>query len=147
VNVILTKDVQHLGKTGQTVLVKDGYARNFLIPKGLAFPATVGHAAQVKSTQAARARHAEALKQKAQDLAKRLSEISCTVPVAVGAQGKLHGAVTAADVAEALQAQGILLDKHQISLEGPVTQLGVHQIPVKLHPEVTATLRVSVVQK
>ena len=143
-NIILTRDVEHVGRTGQTVVVKDGYARNFLIPHGLALPATTGNRSHIERLRAAQIRREEVFKAKALELADRLQKISCTIPVVVGDQGKLHGSVTTGDILQALQAQGIVLDKHQILLEEPISQLGVSQVPVKLHPEVVGVLKVVV---
>lgn len=145
--VILLKEVQNLGAAGQTVTVKDGYARNFLIPRGDAVAATASHRAQVESLQAVRARKAQGLREKALQLSRRLSERPLTLAVAVGDQGKLHGAVTAGDIVQELERQGISLERHQVVLENPLTQLGSHDLSIKLHPEVTATLRVVVVKR
>ena len=143
--VILTKDVENLGKVGQTITVKDGYARNFLIPQRFALPATGGARAQLESQRAAQTKTAHALKTKALELADRLNKTSCVIPMPVGDQEKLHGAVTAGDITQVLLQQGIKLDKHQVLLETPMTRLGVMEIPIKLHPEVTVHLKVSVV--
>lgn len=145
--VILLKEVQNLGAAGQTVTVKDGYARNFLIPRGDAVVATASHRAQAESLQAVRARKAQGLREKALQLSRRLSERPLTLAVAVGDQGKLHGAVTAGDIVQELERQGISLERHQVTLENPLTQLGSHDLSIKLHPEVTATLRVVVVKR
>lgn len=145
--VILLKEVGHLGVAGQAVTVKDGYARNFLIPRGLALVATASHRAQVESLQAARARQAQAREKNALDLSRRLSEISLTLSVTVGDQGKLHGAVTAGDILEALGKRGIALEKHQVVLENPLTQLGSYEVLVRIHPEVSSSLKVQIVRK
>ena len=146
-DVILAKDVEGLGKAGQTVSAKEGYARNFLFPNGLAFPATGAMKNQMQMLQAVQLKKSEALKQKAFETAAALEKISCAIPVTVGEQGKLYGSVTAADIAQALGESGIAVDKHQVLLEGPITQLGTHPVTIKLHTEVTATLQVSVVPK
>ncbi len=146
-NVILVKDVERLGKAGETVSVKDGYARNFLLPNGVALSATSGTKNQIQAIQAAHAKQAALQKAKAQEVAERLEKVSCTIPVSVGEQGKLHGAVTALDIVEALQHKGVTLDRHQILLEGPITHVGAHAVSVKLHPEVTAVVQVSIVEK
>ena len=143
--VILTKDVERLGKVGQVLLVKDGYARNFLFPRGWAQPATAGGRKKVASLQGAQLRQAERVKEKALQLQSRLSQISCTIAVSVGQQGKLHGAVTVNDIVKALQEKGVTLEKHQLSLPFPITQLGWHLVPIKLHPEVQMDLNVQVI--
>ncbi len=144
--VILVKDVDRLGKSGQTISVKDGYARNFLLPQGFALPATAEHRARVDSVRIAQLRQAEALKARAVQLAGRLGQVSCTISVKVGDQDKLHGAVTAAHIAETLRQQGFSVEKHQISLEGPITHLGTFEVPIKLHSEVAASLKLSVIR-
>ena len=145
--IILTKDVDRLGKTGDTVTVKDGFARNFLIPKGLGVSAASGNKEAILALMASRAKKAQLLKGKAEQMAGRLNGLVCTLSVAVGDQGKLHGAVTSGDIEVWLKAQGISLEKHQLTLPLPLSKLGEYDLPVKLHPEVTATLKVQVVQK
>lgn len=147
-NIILVKDVEPLGKAGKAVTVKDGYARNFLIPRGLALPATAGCRSQLNAQAALKLRHAQRQRSKAAELGERISRVCVTLAVAVGDQGKLHGAVTVKDICEALQQeQGIRLEKHQVVLEEPIGRLGTVEVPVKLHPEVTAALKISVVKK
>lgn len=146
-NVILVKDIDRVGKAGEAVSVKDGYARNFLLPSGLALAVTTGTKGRIQAIQAAHARQSALHKAKAQEVADRLHGMSCTISVSVGEQGKLHGAVTALDIVEALQHEGVTLDRHQILLEGPITQVGNHSVSVKLHPEVTAVVHVSVLEK
>ncbi len=145
--VILLADVARLGSAGQKASVKNGYARNFLFPQGLAVPATAGSNTQQQQRRQAQLRAAQAQKERALELARRIEAALCTIPAAVGAQGKLHGAVTAADIAEALRSQGIELEKHQIEMERPLTQLGEFPVPVRLHPDVRASVRVAVVQQ
>ena len=145
--IILTEDVKGLGKAGDKVSVKGGYARNFLIPKRLAEPANPSAEHRAQAIGFARARSMAQAKQKAADLARRLEEKSWTVEAAVGASGKLHGAVTAADLSAALSAEGIALPKHRIVLDRPLNQLGPVELAVKLHPQVTAVLKVSIVKK
>ena len=145
-DVILMKEVERLGKAGQKVSVKDGYARNFLFPRGLAVAATRGAGRSAQAKLAAQIRVAEVAIQRAGDLARRLEEISCTIPVRVGEQGKLYGAVTAGDIVRALQRQGISVERQRIQLGGSLTQLGEVRVPVKLHPEVKAFIKVVVTQ-
>ncbi len=145
--LVLLKEISALGKAGQTVTVKDGYARNFLIPGGWAAPATAGNRTRAEALLKAQARTAMLQKAKAEELGRRLAGVSCVIPMAVGEQEKLHGAVTAADIAEALQRQGIEVDKHHLALEGPITHLGRYTVPAKLHPEITASVNVQVVRR
>ena len=140
--VILLQEVKQLGKPGQKVSVKDGFGRNYLIPRGLAVAATQGAGTAAHARGAAQLRAAEMAKEKAAELGRRLAQAQCEIAVSVGEQGKLHGAVTASDVVEALEKQGITLEKHQIQMERSLTHLGEYPVSVRLHPEVKATLRV-----
>jgi len=147
VEILLLKDVPQLGKAGQSVRVKDGYAQNFLVPRGLALPASKANQSQVQGRLKAQIRQMEAQRAKAAELSQRLSQTVCTIAMPVGAQGKLHGAVTASDILESLRQQGVILEKHQVALEEPLTHLGSYQVSIKLYPEVTASLKIHVVQK
>jgi len=140
--VILTQEVRPLGLAGQKVSVKDGYARNFLMPRGLAVPADRGADSASRARLNANLRSAELAKEKAVEIAAKLEETTCRFSLSSGEQGKLHGAVTTSDIARELQKQGISIEKHQIQLEGPLSQLGEHPVPVRLHPQVKATLKV-----
>ena len=140
--VLLLQEVHRLGKAGQKVSVKDGYGRNFLIPRGMAVAATHGAGSAAKGRIAAQLRTAEMAREKAAELGRKLAEATCAIAVSVGEQGKLHGAVTASDVAKALEKQGIALEKHQIQMERSLTHLGEYPIQVRLHPEIKAILRV-----
>ena len=146
-DVVLVKDVEKLGKIGDVVAVKDGFARNFLIPKGLAklkTPGTLRLAQQAKRREQV---HLEKALEEAKTLASRILTFSCTLRVKVGEGDKLFGAITSQDVAEAFEAEGIPLDRKKIVLEEPIHALGVFQIPVKLHPEVTTTVKIWVVKE
>ena len=145
--VILVQDVERLGKAGQKVTVKGGFARNFLLPRRMAVSATRGAGAAAHAHLAAQARAAALGRQRAEELARRLEETVCTIAVTVGEQGKLHGAVTAADIVEHLQKQGLTLERHQVRLERALTRLGEYPVPVRVHPEVKAVLRVHVVHR
>lgn len=145
--IILLQDVDRLGKAGEKVTVKDGYGRNFLVPRGLAISATRGAGAQAQASQAAKARSLQTQKEKAEELAGRLSQVCCEISVAVGKQDKLHGSVTGSDIARALSAQGFSVEKHQIKLDRPLTHLGQVEVPLRLHPQVRAAVRVSVLAK
>lgn len=143
--VILLSDQRHLGRRGETVEVKPGYGRNFLLPQGLALEATPGNQKlfeqQRKKIDAAHAKEKDA----AQQFAERLSGLQITIPKRVGETGTLYGSVTAGDVAEALEAKGITVDRRRIDLEGGIKTLGDHPVRVDLHSEVTAEITVSVV--
>ena len=139
-------DVPSLGTQGALVTVKDGYARNYLIPRGLATPATAANKRMIEQLKRQAAAKAEAARAEAQALADRLAELSCTLPATVGEQEKLHGSITTADIAEALKEHGIIVEKRQLELEAPITKLGVYRVPVKLHPEISATVKVWIVK-
>lgn len=143
--IILLSDQRHLGKRGQLVDVKPGYARNFLLPQGLALPATK---ANVKLFEQQRskidARHAQE-KADAEAFAARLQGLSLRIVKRVGETGTLYGSVSAADVAAALAGQGVTIDRRQIEIEGDVKTLGDHTVRIELHSEVVAELTVSVV--
>ncbi|MBI4227795.1 MAG: 50S ribosomal protein L9 [Candidatus Omnitrophica bacterium] len=145
-DVILMQDVPSLGAQGAVVTVKPGYARNYLLPQGLAQPATPANTRAIEALKRKQAAQAAAAQAAAQQMADRLATLSCTIPASVGEQEKLHGSVTTADIAEALQGQGIAVEKRQLVLEAPITQLGVYKVPVKLHPQVTATVKVWIVK-
>jgi large subunit ribosomal protein L9 len=145
VEIILLSDQRHLGKRGQLVDVKPGYARNFLLPQGFALPATK---ANVKLFEQQRskidARHAQE-KAEAETFAARLQGLSLRIAKRVGETGTLYGSVSAGDVAEALTQQGVTIDRRQIDLEGGIKTLGDHPVRIELHPEVVAEVTVSVV--
>ncbi|GAB7388517.1 50S ribosomal protein L9 [Bacillaceae bacterium] len=144
--VILQKDVKGQGKKGEIKEVSEGYARNFLIPRGLAVEATEGNIkalqAKVKREQARKAEE----KAECEALAKKLAGMTVSIPAKAGEGGKLFGAVTNKQIVEALQKHGIKIDKRKIELQEPIRSLGYANVPVKLHPEVTATLKVHVVE-
>ena len=143
--VILLSDQRHLGRRGETVEVKPGYGRNFLLPQGLALEAMPGNQKvfeqQRKKIDAAHAREREA----AQAIADQMSSVRVTIPKRVGETGTLYGSVTAGDVAEALAAQGVTVDRRRIDLEGGIKTLGDHQVRIELQAEVVAEITVSVV--
>ena len=142
--VILLSDQRHLGRRGETVEVKPGYGRNYLLPQGLAMEATTGNLKlfeqQRKKIDAAHAKERES----AQQFAERLSGLQVTIPKRVGETGTLYGSVTAGDVAEALEAKGFTVDRRRIDLEGGIKTLGDHPVRIELHPEVIAEVTVAV---
>jgi large subunit ribosomal protein L9 len=142
--VILREDVQALGKAGQVVKVKDGYARNFLFPRNLAYEATEGNKKRIAAEQAARAGKLAAEKAAAEELAGRLAGARITLTAKAGEEGKLFGSIGGADIAEALAHQGFVVDKRRVDLGHPIKTTGEHTVSVKLHPEVTAQVRVTV---
>lgn len=144
-NVLLVQDVPGLGRAGQTKKVADGYARNYLIPRKLAVPATPNAIKQMEAAkQAAAQREAENLA-KAQELAAALNAMRLTFRVKTAANDRLFGAITAADIAEALEREHKLsIDKRWIMLEHPIKDLGERSVPIKLSAQVIANLQVNV---
>ena len=145
--LILMKDVDKLGKRGDLMTVKDGYARNFLFPMGLARPNTPGNVRFVERLKELEKTRVQEELDEARQLSSRLSSMSCTLRAKVGEGEKLYGAMTAQDIAAALQKEGISVDRKKIVLEQPIKSLGIFQIPVRLHPEITASLKVWVVKE
>lgn len=145
IEVILKEHVEHLGRRGEVVRVADGYARNFLFPRNLALKVTAENKRQIdRERTRAEAREAEDV-QMAQALAHRLEAFEIEIARRVGEQDVLFGSVTAADVAEALAAREITVDRRKVQLSEPIKTLGEHTVPVKLHKEVTANVKVKVV--
>jgi large subunit ribosomal protein L9 len=145
IEVILKEHVEHLGRRGEIVKVADGYARNFLFPRKLALAVTAENKRQIERERArAEAREAEEA-QIAQALATRLEAIEIAIARRVGENETLYGSVTASDIAEALAARELAVDRRKIQLPEPLKTLGDHVVPVKLHREVTAEVKVKVV--
>jgi len=144
--VILRADVSDLGKKGDVVDVAKGYARNYLLPQGLALVATKGAVAQAAAMRRARDIHDARARAAGEEVAKVLVPAVITIGVRAGSEGRLFGSVTAADVVEAVQAQtGIELDRRKLHLPEPIKTLGTHQVPVKLHTDVEFAVTVEVV--
>jgi large subunit ribosomal protein L9 len=143
--VILREDVPSLGKAGQLVKVTPGYARNFLFPKQLAFEATEGNKKRIAAETKAKAARIAADKAAAQALAQQLGALPLTIRHKAGDEGRLFGSVTAHEIADAVKAKGIDLDKRRIELHAPIRTVGFHSVPVKLHADVHAELKVTVV--
>jgi large subunit ribosomal protein L9 len=145
--VILKHNVENLGSAGEIVNVKPGFARNYLVPKGLALIATKANEAILENERRSIARRLEKEKTDATDIAARIENISVTIPVAVGEEDKLFGSVTSQDIAEGLKAHQIEIDKRKILLEEPIKALGLYPVDVKLHADVVAKVKVWVVKK
>jgi large subunit ribosomal protein L9 len=146
-DVILRHAVENLGKPGDVVKVKNGYARNYLLPHNLAYEATPGN---LKRIQQERARLEAAEGQRrgaAQDIATKLEQVSLTFSARVGEEGKLFGSVTAADIAQQLEQQGFHIEKRQIDLHEAIKSLGVYRVPVRLHADVKPEIRVWVIKQ
>ena len=143
--VVLTKDVKDIGTAGQVKDVSDGYARNYLIPRKLAVPATPAALKQVEAREQAVAKREAREEDQARALAQRLRDKPVRIFPKVGEQGRLYGSVTAADIAEVLEKQlGQLIDKRKIELHEPIRQLGEYPVPFRVSRTVTVTLNVSV---
>jgi large subunit ribosomal protein L9 len=145
--IILRKDVDKLGHKGDVVDVADGYARNFLVPKGLAMSATPGALRQSADMQRARQQRDEREREAAELLARKLSAARLRVKAAAGIDGKLFGSITAADVAKAAEKQANeQLDKRRIHIPDSIRSVGLHEVTVRPHPEVEFKLTIEVVQ-
>lgn len=144
--VILIADVERLGKSGQEVDVAAGYARNYLLPQRLAAAATPGNLRALQGLQGQVKKREGRLRDQAETLGRKIAAARCTIARRAGEQDKLYGSVTNQDVAEALAAQGIVVDRKRIVLEEPIKVLGDYAVSVRLHPEVTAQAQVSVVR-
>ena len=145
--VILIEDVKSVGLMGDILDVKDGYARNFLFPKNLARLALDSNLKIIEGIKKKKALNAAKEKKIAEVLREKISVLSCTIAVEAGEDDKLFGSVTSHDISLAFEAEGFSIDKRQINLEEPIKKLGVYNIAVKLHPEVTAEVKVWVVKK
>jgi large subunit ribosomal protein L9 len=146
VKVLLQSDVDNLGAGGEVVRVRAGYARNFLLPRGLALPATAGNLSRVEELKKAAASRKKQERDSADELSTKLSALSISIARAVGDEGKMYGSVTAKDIAEACERAGVAVDRRRINITEPIKQLGSFQVAVKLHHDVTATLKVEVVK-
>lgn len=145
--VILREDVQNLGAAGEVVKVKDGYARNYLLPKGLAYPATEANKKKITYEAERIAKQRAAEKTAAEAEALRLAEICLSFSVKVGEEDKLYGSVTASDVQRKLEELGVRVDKRKVDLPEPIRELGEFRVGIKIHPDVRPEIRVSVVKE
>ena len=145
--VILLKDIETLGSAGEVVEVKNGYGRNFLIPRNEALVASAANMAQFESRRKQQETLAERDRRAAEALAKKLETESITAQVKVGEEDRLFGSVTAQNVAELLDEKGYEVDRRAIHLEDPIRELGVYNIEVRLHPEVAAAVKLWVVKE
>jgi len=145
--LILRADVQHLGKIGEVVKVKDGYARNYLLPNGLAYPATEANKKRIAYEGERLVKQHAAEKSAAETEATRLADVKLTFEVKVGEEQKLYGSVTASDIQRKLEELGIKVDKRKIDLAEPIRELGEYKVGIKIHPEVRPEVRVTVVKE
>jgi len=142
--VILKEDMKNLGKAGDIVTVKDGYARNYLLPRGIAIDATAKNMRALEHARRVVTERAKKLANHAQSLAQKLSQQTVSIKAKAGEEDRLFGSVTAIDISEALKEKGLDIDKRKIILDEPIKRLGSHVVSIKLHPEVIAQLKVEV---
>ncbi len=145
--VILREDVNNLGRSGDVVVVKDGYGRNFLIPRKLAVEATNKNLSQLEHEKRVIEDLQRKKRSKAEHVAAELEKHSCTIAVQAGEQDKLFGSVTAKDIADQLRRDGFEVDRRQVRLEESLRTLGVYTVPVKLEEDITANVKVWLVNK
>jgi large subunit ribosomal protein L9 len=145
--VILRDDMDNLGKSGEVVNVKPGYARNYLLPRGLALKATASDVARIEHEKRVIAARTAKLVKESQAAADKLSQVSVSIARAVGDEDKLFGSVNSRDIAEALAAQNVTVDAKKIQLDEPIKTLGMVEVPIKLGRGFTATIKVWVVKK
>lgn len=145
--VILKEDIKHLGKMGQIVNVADGYARNYLIPKGLVVEANEKNIRSLEHEKRIIEEKAKKIRNISHDIALRISSLTITIKSKAGEEGKLFGSITAMDIAEALQKEGIEIDKKKILLDEPIKRLGSYTVNVKLHTDISASLNILVVEE
>lgn len=145
--VILRQDFEPLGKIGDVVDVKDGYARNYLIPKKIVYPATPGSLRAIEEEKKRLQAKLQRERKSAELLMVELEKVSVTIPVEVGEEDRIHGTVTTQMIADALLEKGYEIDKRKIELDEQIKTLGIYNAKIKLHPEVTATVKVWVVKE
>lgn len=145
--IILKDDVEPLGKVGEVITVKDGYARNFLIPRNLAVPASKGNLRAVGEIRRQKGIRDNKMKREAEKIRDSIEKISCTAEVLVGEEDRVFGSVTSYNIAAMLGDKGFEIDRRDIELEEPLKALGVYTVPIKIAGDVTANLKVWVVKK
>ena len=144
--VILRQAVENLGSPGDVVKVSNGYARNYLLPHGVAFEATPGNLRRIQQERDRLEAAENERRTAAQGLAEKFEQVQLTFSARVGEEGKLFGSVTSADIAQQLEAQGFHVEKRQIDLHEPIKALGVYRIPIRLHADVKPEIRVWVIK-
>jgi len=145
--IILKEDLEKLGKCGEVIQVKDGYARNYLFPKNLAIPATKGNLRSIEELTRQKKFRDEKKKKGAEKLKSDLEKNSITAEVKVGEEDRVFGSVTSQDIAELLKEKGFDIDKRKVELEEPIKALGVYTVPIKIDAEFVANLKLWVVKK
>jgi len=145
--LLLRQNIDHLGRVGDVVKVKSGYARNFLLPKGLAVPVTKANLAEIEHARAVALAEEQARTATFRELAQKLAEASVTIESRANEEGHLFGSVNQAQIAAALREKGFAVEDKQIKLDQPLKEIGVFDVPVHLHQGVDATIKVWVVQQ
>lgn len=145
--IMLMEDVEGLGKEGDVVSVAEGYARNYLLPQKLAAPVNNATRRYLEKRERERATEEKENLAKAKQLAKELEQVSCTIPVKTGKDDKLFGSVQAGHIHAAIAGQGVEIEKERIVLDEPIDNLGIFEVPVRLHPDVTVAVKVWVVKE
>jgi len=143
--VILKEDIPNLGKAGQIVNVKDGYARNFLFPKGLALLADEKNMKLLEYQKKKIEEEAKKKRQDAQSIFERLSQVNLKISAKAGEDQKLFGSITSKDIANALEKEGFAIDKKQITVSEPIKRIGEYEVEVKLHENITAKVKVTII--
>lgn len=145
--VILRQAVDNLGHTGDIVNVSAGFARNYLLPRGFAYEATAGNKKRMEQERERLEAAETSRREAAEELAKKLEPVSVTFSARVGEEGKLFGSVTTADIAHQLEGQGFKIEKRQIDLHEPIKALGVYRVPIRVHADVRAEIKVWVIKQ
>ena len=145
--IILRQAIENLGNPGDVVTVKNGYARNYLLPRGFAFEATPGNLKRIQAEKSRLEAAENDRRAAAEGLAKKLEEVQLTFSARVGEEGKLFGSVTSSDIAEQLAAQGFHIERRLIDLHESIKALGVYRVPIKLHADVKPEIRVWVIKQ
>lgn len=145
--IILVQAIKGLGSEGDVITVADGYARNYLVPQGMAIVANKSNMKRIDDIKRRQITRERKELEQAQQAAEQMANVSCTIPVQVGEDDKLFGSVTSQDIARALEKEGMAIDRRKIMLEEPIRELGVFNVNVKIHPEVTGVVKVWVVKE
>lgn len=145
--IVLKEDIDKLGRRGEVVKVADGYARNYLLPLGKALPATPGNLKVIEREKRRYLVRLSKEKEENEALSRKIQALSLTLVRKVGENDVLYGSVTSGDIAEALSQEGVGVDKRRIQLQEPIKSLGIYNVPIRLHPEVTTEVKVWVVKE
>jgi large subunit ribosomal protein L9 len=147
IQVVLQHDVQNVGKSGDLVKVRPGFARNFLLPRQVAVPATTAAVNRITHEKAVAVAKGDKAKKEAREIATKIDALQIKIPHRIGEDGKLFGSVTTKDIEAAVKAQGVTIDRKKMVMADAIRAAGAYEIPVKLMTDVTATLKVEVVAK